>query len=242
MTKKQPSISIILPVYNERSRISQGIQKALELQHKWTGQAEIIIVNDGSDDGTIEEIDPNIRDIIKIIKIPHQGKGEAVKQGILNANGEKILFSDIDWSVPVEQVLEMLLLDADIVIASREIKGARRIAEPPWRHLVGKIFNRWVQWMLLSGYEDTQCGCKIFTQEVARRIFPLIQEKGWAFDVEVLVLAHVFGVLVAEFPVSWQYQDSSKIVIIRDGVQMARAVLRIKRRLLKGEYSLNPSN
>ena len=236
-TKKQPSISIVLPVYNERLRISQGIQKSLELQEKWQGEMEIIVVDDGSDDGTLGQIDPDFREKIKILQFSHQGKGGAVKQGILAAKGEKILFTDIDWSVPVEQVLEMLSLDADIVIASREIKGARRIAEPPWRHLVGKLFNRWVQWMLLSGYEDTQCGCKVFRNQVAKQIFSQTQEKGWAFDVEVLVLAHVFGLLVTEFPVSWQYQASSKIVIIRDGVQMARAVLRIKRRLLRGDYN-----
>jgi len=214
----------------------------MELQRKWQGETEVIIVDDGSDDGTIQKIDPKIREEITLITIAHQGKGEAVKQGVLRAKGDKILFSDIDWSVPVEQVIEMLLLDSDIVIASREIKGARRIAEPPWRHLVGKFFNRWVQWMLLSGYEDTQCGCKIFQHQVAQRIFSRTKEKGWAFDVEVLVLAHVFGILVTEFPVSWQYQSSSKIVILRDGTNMARAVLRIKRRLLRGDYNENIEN
>ena len=226
----------MLPVYNERLRISQGILKALDLREKWDGSVEIIIVDDGSDDETIAQIPPNIRSEINIISLAHQGKGEAVKQGVLQASGERILFSDIDWSVPVEQVLEMLLLDADIVIASREIMGARRVAEPPWRHLVGKLFNRWVQWMLLSGYEDTQCGCKVFRAQVGKQIFSQVQEKGWAFDVEVLVLAHVLGIMVMEFPVSWQYHASSKIDVLRDGVQMARAVLRIKRRLLRREY------
>ena len=236
MTKKQPSISIVLPVYNERLRIAQGIQSALRLRTRWQGDVEIIVVDDGSDDGTKEVLTEDLMAQLRFIRIPHQGKGAAVKEGILAATGERIIFSDIDWSVPVEQVLEMLVVDSAIVIASREIKGARRIAEPPERHLLGKMFNRWVQWMLLSGYEDTQCGCKVFQRDIATQIFTKVQEKGWAFDVEVLVLAHVLGVIVTEFPVSWQYQPSSKIVIVRDGIQMGSAILRIKKRLLRGEY------
>jgi len=236
MTNQADSLSIILPIFNERERIVLGVQKALELAEQWPSETEIILVDDGSNDGGIEQLSAPVLERITVLYIEHQGKGAAVQAGVLAARMQRILFSDIDWSVPIEQILSMLLLEDKLIIASREIKGARRIAEPPWRHVLGKIFNRWVQWMLLSGYEDTQCGCKIFDGDLAHRIFSQVKEKGWAFDVEVLLLAHLYGIHVREVPVSWQYQTHSKITLVQDGIAMAQAVLRIKKRLLQGEY------
>ena len=236
MTKKARSLSIILPVYNERSRILSGVQKAWELKKQWTGECEIIVVDDGSTDDCISLLE---NEDIVVLCLPHLGKGAAVSQGMLKANGQKVLFVDIDWSVPVEDVVSMLKWDDDLVIASRAIGGARRLGEPPWRHLVGKAFNRWIQWTLLSGYPDTQCGCKIFSQRAAQAIFPLVKEPGWAFDVEVLVLAHLLGFKVREFPGFWQYRSNSKIQIVRDGISMSQAILRIKGRLLQESYTVS---
>ena len=233
MTKKAETLSIVLPVYNEHSRILDGVRQAMELKRQWAGDCEIIVVDDGSTDECVTLLDENL---VTIVSLPHKGKGSAVREGMLLANNERIVFSDIDWSVPVEQVIFMLQVPGEIVIASREISGARRIAEPPWRHLLGKGFNRWVQWMLISGYEDTQCGCKIFSKRAAESIFLKVKEVGWAFDVEVLVIAHLLGFQVIEYPVSWQYQADSKIKIIPDVLRMARAILRIKSRLLTKSY------
>ena len=234
MTKKAPSLSIIVPVYNERHRILSGIKKARDLKRQWLGECEILVVDDGSTDDCTALLDD---EDVTIFSLPHLGKGAAVAQGMLKADGERVLFTDVDWSVPVEDVISMLELNDDLVIASREISGARRLGEPPWRHLVGKAFNRWVQWTLLSGYADTQCGCKIFSRRASQAIFSLVKEPGWAFDVEVLVLAHLLGFKVREFPVFWQYKANSKIQIVRDGINMSRAVLRIKRRLLQKSYT-----
>ena len=224
-------VSIIVPYYKKSKYIDKTISSILQQTYK---NFEIIIIDDGSTDGCLELLEEH--DKLMILSLPHCGKGSAVTKGMLIAAGDIIVFSDIDWSVPVEQVLCMLSSSFDILIASREIVGARRIAEPPWRHLLGKTFNRWVQWMLISGYEDTQCGCKIFSKAAAKAIFAKVEEKGWAFDVEVLVIAHVLGFQVKEYPVSWHYQANSKIQLFRDGTKMARAVLRIKKRLLSNSY------
>ena len=230
-------ISIVLPVYNERKRILYGVEQAIQLGQLLQQNYEIIIADDGSDDDSIDTI-ASLQDNhpIKIYKFDHKGKGHAVKQAMLQAKGRRVLFSDIDWSVPILQAKQMLDMPHDIVIASREIHGARRIAEPPHRHILGTIFNRWVQWTLLSGYMDTQCGCKVFAQSCIQSIFSKVQEDGWAFDVEVLLIAHTQGYRVYEHPISWQYQSQSKIRIIKDGLQMAYAVLRMKSRLQQGQY------
>jgi dolichyl-phosphate beta-glucosyltransferase len=236
MTKNLPTLSIVLPVFNERNRIVSGLEKAFVLQNQWVGNCDILLVDDGSTDNSLDMVQ-QFKDQITILSIPHLGKGGAVQKGMLEASGDWVVFSDIDWSVPVEQVFAMISTPADIVIASREVVGARRIAEPPWRHILGKFFNRWVQWMLISGYEDTQCGCKVFSQKASQSIFSKTQENGWAFDVEVLVLAHLMGFQVKEYPVSWHYQSNSKIKVFSDGIRMAKAILRIKKRLLERTYS-----
>ena len=163
------------------------------------------------------------------------GKGATVRSGLAHSKTDWSIFTDIDWSVPLETVYQLVMstlkTPSDIVIASREISGATRIAEPPWRHILGKIFNRWVQWLLLAGYMDTQCGCKMLHRSVINIVVPLMKEDGWAFDVELLLIANLKGLSVTEFAVPWVYQSQSKIRLWRDGMQMAQAVWRMKQRL-----------
>lgn len=228
-----PSLTIVLPVYNEASRIERGLDCARQLkerlQHHYV--VDILVVDDGSTDGSIDDIPEDIN----LLKRPHLGKGATVRAGLAHSRSDWTLFTDIDWSVPMETVYQLVVsvLDSpcDIVIASREIHGATRIAEPPWRHLLGKLFNRWVQWMLLAGYMDTQCGCKMLHRSALGVVVPLMKEDGWAFDVELLLIANLKGLSVTEFPVPWVYQSQSKIRIWKDGVQMAQAVWRMRQRL-----------
>lgn len=233
-TMHKPSLSIILPVYNESMRIERGVEYALHLKSKLIPHCSVIeiwIVDDGSTDECLELLP----DDVNILRKPHKGKGATVRAGLLETSTEWVLFTDIDWSVPVETVYQLILSGLQghtpIVIASREIDGATRIAEPPWRHIVGKVFNRWVQWMLLAGYMDTQCGCKLLNRNSIDHIVPSMKENGWAFDVELLLLANLHGLAVSEFAVPWVYQPQSKIRVWRDGLQMAQAILRMKRRL-----------
>ena len=228
-----PSLTIILPVYNEASRLKGGLDCARQLrarlEHHYA--VYILVVDDGSTDGSTDQLP----DDVDLLKRPHLGKGASVRAGLAHSTTDWTLFTDIDWSVPMETVYHLVtsVLDSpsDIVIASREINGATRIAEPPWRHLLGKLFNRWVQWLLLAGYMDTQCGCKMLHRSAIDVVVPLMQEDGWAFDVELLLLANLKGLSVTEFAVPWVYQSQSKIRIWKDGLQMAQAVWRMKQRL-----------
>ena len=229
----KPSLTILLPVYNEALRLRRGLDCARQLSDKLTTSfnVEILVVDDGSTDGSTNDL-PND---VKLLKRPHLGKGATVREGLRYSDSEWTLFTDIDWSVPVETVYQLIMTglnsSADVIIASREIHGATRIAEPPWRHLLGKVFNRWVQWMLLAGYMDTQCGCKLLRHSAIETIVPFMREDGWAFDVELLLIANLKGVSVSEFAVPWVYQSQSKIQVWRDGLQMAQAVWRMRQRL-----------
>lgn len=228
-----PTLTILLPVYNEARRIQRGLDSALRLQSKLKPHCnvDILVVDDGSTDASTTDLPKNIH----VLKRPHQGKGATVRAGLEHTDTDWVLFTDIDWSVPVETVYQLVVSGlqstSDIVIASREIEGSTRIAEPPWRHILGTVFNRWVQWMLLAGYMDTQCGCKLLHRRAIEQITPLMQENGWAFDVELLLIANLKGLSVREFPVPWVYQPQSKIRIWKDGWQMAQAVLRMRQRL-----------
>lgn len=229
----KPSLTILLPVYNEAHRIQRGLHCAKQLSDKLKPHCnvDILVVDDGSTDGTTSSLPDNVG----MLSRPHLGKGATVRAGLEHADTEWVLFTDIDWSVPVETVFQLIMTgltsSSDIIIASREISGATRIAEPPWRHLLGKVFNRWVQWMLLAGYMDTQCGCKMLRRSTIDTVVPLMKEDGWAFDVELLLLANLKGVPVSEFAVPWVYQPQSKIRLWRDGLQMAQAVWRMRQRL-----------
>lgn len=228
-----PSLTIILPVYNEASRIKGGLDCARQLRERLKHHyvVFILVVDDGSTDGSTDQLP----DDVDLLKRPHLGKGASVRAGLAHSATDWTLFTDIDWSVPMETVYQLVtsVLDSpsDIVIASREINGATRIAEPPWRHLLGKLFNRWVQWLLLAGYMDTQCGCKMLHRSAVDVVVPLMQEDGWAFDVELLLIANLKGLSVTEFAVPWVYQSQSKIRVWKDGMQMAQAVWRMKQRL-----------
>lgn len=230
-----PSLTILLPVYNESARIQQGISQAVYLRTQLSdffSTIEILVVDDGSTDDSLSLI---CDDSIQILRRPHLGKGATVRAGLTHSQTDWVVFSDIDWSVPVDTVQQLIRYGLEhthkMVIASREIDGSTRIAEPPWRHILGKLFNRWVQWVLLAGYMDTQCGCKLMHRTSINTVVPKLQEDGWAFDVELLLIANMNGIHVSEFPVPWIYQPQSKIRLWQDGIQMAQAVLRMKQRL-----------
>jgi dolichyl-phosphate beta-glucosyltransferase len=202
---------------------------------------EVIVVDDGSTDATaaIVEAFGQEHPFIKLIRNTHGGKGAAVKTGVARAEGQYLIISDTDLSVPIEELPKFLppTLDGyDIAIASREVKGAKRINEPYYRHLMGRVYNLLVRLVAVPGIQDTQCGFKAFRREVARQIFPYQTIEGWGFDVEILFIAQRFGYRIVEVPVVWYYGAESKVDPVKDTLGMVSDLWQVRRNAWQGLY------
>lgn len=231
-------LSVIIPAWQEARRMDTLVRGARALQSMLPYPIEILVVDDGSTDGT-GALAASAG--LTVIRQEHRGKGAAVRTGMLAASGMYRLIADADWSMPPEQVLTLIppaRTGYDVAIASREAHGARRVDEPMTRHVIGRVFNRLVQRLVVPGLEDTQCGFKVFRAEAARALFSRCVEDGWAFDVEVLALARAMGLRVVEVPIDWVYDADSRVRPLRDGLEMLRAILRIRRNLRTGLYDL----
>lgn len=202
---------------------------------------EVIVADDGSEDGTgdvvrgFHDANPTVR----LLSLPHRGKGGAVKQGMLEARGEYRFLCDADLSMPIELLDRLLPPDAspvEIVIGSREAAGARRIGEPRRRWLMGRVFNAMTRMMATPGIADTQCGFKVFSAGAAQDLFPLQTLDGFAFDAEILFLARKRGYAVSEVGIDWHYMAESKVRPFRDGWRTLRDLLIIRWRWATGRY------
>lgn len=230
-----PAVSIVIPLYNEATRLERGLEGVREFSSLLGEKPELVLVDDGSSDRTVEVARRLAPEAILRLE-PHRGKGGALKAGVAVTTGARLLLTDVDWSVSPSQILGMLQNPAPVVIASREGPEARRIAEPTWRHLLGRAFNTLVQTGLLAGHADTQCGCKLVNGPLARELFPRLTIEGWAYDVEFLALAHRRGVEVRTVPVSWRFEQDSRLRPLRDGWAMAQEIWTIRRNLRKHRY------
>jgi len=198
------TLSIVIPAYNEAERLPQTLclLHAFLARQGWLATTEVIVVDDGSTDGTFGVAAREIAawPQLAVMTLPHRGKGAAVRQGMLAAQGEYIFFGDADFSMPVEQIVRFLppnCPDAPIIIGSREAPGARRFGEPPYRHVMGRIFNSLVRIFLFPGIDDTQCGFKRMTRAAAHALCAEQRINGLSFDVELLALARARGLAVA---------------------------------------------
>jgi dolichyl-phosphate beta-glucosyltransferase len=249
---EQPFLSIIIPAYNEELRLPPTLQQIANFLRQQTYTAEIIVVENGSTDKTaavVEEfcsaaIQPDDPFHVRLLQTP-QGKGAAVKHGMLKARGNFLVMSDADLAVPIEEVTKFLppALDPrsfDIAIASREGAGAVRHDEPFHRHLMGRIFNFLVRTLAVPGVQDTQCGFKCFTREAAFFLFPLQRIDGWGFDVEILHIASRHGLRMVEVPVHWYYGQNSRIRPIQNTISMVVELLRIRLNGRRGYYDKQP--
>lgn len=192
------------------------------------------MVDDGSSDGTTrvvqEKAGRNAR--IQLLRLPeNRGKGAAVRAGVLASRGDEVLFSDADLATPIDEIEKLrdrVAQGADIAIGSRAKSGADiRVRQHPVRELMGRTFNLLVQSMVMRGIEDTQCGFKLFRGEVARDLFRASQVDGFAFDVEILLLAKS-RYHVVEVPVTWRHVEQSKVSPGRDAARMLWDILKLK--------------
>ncbi len=227
-----PLLSLVVPCYNEAHRLQGTFQGIGTLTAALPFPIEVVVVDDGSEDATSAMAARLGRDLpdFRLLSEPHRGKGGALRAGVLAARGEYVFLADADWSMPAEQVLAFLppaLTDFDVAIGSREAQGARRYGEPIARHLIGRVFNRMVQTAVLPGVEDSQCGFKCMRRVAAVELFRAVRIDGWAYDVEVLVLARRRGLRILEIPIDWHYRADSRVRPGRDSLAMFRDLLRI---------------
>jgi dolichyl-phosphate beta-glucosyltransferase len=250
--ERAASLSLVIPAYNEARRIAETLQTATAFFAAQPYDAEIVLVDDGSADGTadIARAYEGPESPVRVVAIAHGGKAAALRAGIGAATKELVAFSDADLATPLTFLDDLrAALDAgcDVAIGSREGVGAQRLGEPPYRHLMGRVFNGLVRLLLLPGIQDTQCGFKLFRREAARRILararlyadPSEVVRGprvTAFDVELLVVARRLGYKICPVPVVWTYGTRSKVHPARDTWQNVRDVLQVRINAWRGRY------
>lgn len=238
---QRPFVSIIIPAYNEEARLPESLALIAAFAQSQTYPVEAIVVDNNSKDRTHAIVEafaaeaPYVRPLFE----GTQGKGAAVRTGMLAARGEYRFICDADLSMPIEEITRFLppqLTDFDVAIGSREAPGAVRYDEPWHRHVMGRVFNTIVRLFAVHGFQDTQAGFKMFRAEVAEELFPLQTLNGWSFDVEVLFLAQKRGYRIVEVPINWYYKSNTRIHPIRDSIDMFLDVLRIRWNALRGRY------
>ena len=235
-------LSIIIPAYNEEKRLPGTLREVTDFLVAQSYTSEIIVVENGSADNTAAVVQQfaNRHPSVRLLH-SRQGKGIAVKTGMLAARGDYLFICDADLSMPIAEVAKFLppqLTDFDIAIASREIPGAHRYGEPAYRHFMGRVFNLIVRTLAIPRIRDTQCGFKCFRADVAEDIFPLQTIDGWTFDVELLYIAQQHGYRLVEVPVNWYYRENSRIKPVQDTLNMLKDLLLIRKQARAGFYDL----
>lgn len=236
-----PFLSVIIPAYNEESRILAGLDVLVRYLRAQNYDWELVVVDDGSTDRTVEIASSwaSSVDEARVLSIPHKGKGAAIRHGMLDANGQYRMMCDADTAMPVEYLesfIRKMEEGFDIVIGSRQIEGARRFGESPMRHFMGRLFNKAVQTIAIRDFQDTQCGYKCFRGAVAERLFQVQQTNGWGFDVEILYLATKNGLRVLEMPIDWYHRKDSKVRPGVDSLTMLRDIIAVRLRSATGKY------
>lgn len=239
---KKPFLSIIIPAFNEAKRIPDTLRKINAYLLEQDYLSEIIVVENGSTDGTYHIVNEMQGEIncLTVLHVDQRGKGWAVQQGMLHAEGDYRFICDADLSMPIEEVALFMPpaeLSAPIAIASREAPGSVRYNEPQYRHLIGRVFNGLVRLIVLPGLNDTQCGFKLFREDAAMAIFPHLTVFGWTFDVEALFIARKLGYKIVEVPIHWHHHPHSTVRVMRDSIRMGFDLLKIRINDLLGKYA-----
>jgi len=244
---KKPFLSIIIPAFNEAKRIPETLRKINAYLLQQDFPCEIIVVENGSSDGTYNIVNEMQAEIccLTVLHEDRRGKGWAVQQGMLQAKGDYLFICDADLSMPIEEVANFMppaQLSAPIAIGSREAPGAVRYNEPEYRHLIGRIFNWLARLIVLPGLNDTQCGFKLFREDAAKDVFPKLTIFGWTFDVEALFIARKLGYKIVEVPIHWHHHPHSTVKVFRDSFRMGLDLIKIRINNLLGKYGTKTRN
>jgi len=240
-----PFLSIIIPAHNEELRLPRTLRQVFVFLEKQSYPAEVIIVENGSSDRTLElarEFASSQPNLI-VLHEERPGKGNAVRRGMIEAGGEYRFICDADLSMPIDELAKFLppvVNGCDVVIGSREAPGAVRYNEPSYRHWGGRAVNLVIRLLILPGLNDTQCGFKCFRAEAARKLFRLQTLDGWSFDIEILYLARKKHMCIKEMPIHWYFDPDSKVNAVRDALRMISDIFRIHIHALRGGYDLDP--
>jgi dolichyl-phosphate beta-glucosyltransferase len=242
--KPQPDLSIVIPAFNEEARLGPTLDAYLAYCLQTARRVEVIVVDDGSLDRTSAVVNsyagqhPEVR-LIRLAE--NQGKGQAVRSGVVNAQGKQILFADADGATPLTELerLEAAIHGgADVAIGSRALHDEGvRIKARLYRRVIGRIFHGLVEILTVPRVKDTQCGFKLFRGPVAHDLFSRMRVRGFSFDVEVLMMAQRRGYSIAEVPVNWTHQPGSKVNLVVDSARMLRDLFIIRGRYLSGQYN-----
>lgn len=240
----EPALSVVIPAYNEALRIGRSLDRIRTFLEARPEASEVIVVDDGSTDGTAELLGEASASwpILRALRHqPNRGKGYSVRRGMLDARGELVLFTDADLSAPVEEADKLIAAlrqnRADAAVGSRAVN--RRLIgvhQPALREYGGRFFNLLVRLFTGLHISDTQCGLKLFRRDTTRRAFELQRSTGFGFDPEVLFLIERLGGRVVEVPVRWNNDPATKVHFARDSVRMVLDLARIRWRALTGKY------
>ena len=238
----EPLMTIIIPAYNEAHRLPETLERVLTFAGSRSESLDVIVVNNNSRDATGEVAREFAAKspVLQVLDQPIQGKGAAVRKGILAATGAYAFICDADLAMPIEELPrffpETLGTTYDLAIGSREVPGSRRYNEPAYRHLMGRVFNFVVRTLAVPGIQDTQCGFKAFRREAGQAIFSKQKIDGFAFDVEVLAIARRWDLKIVEIGIPWYYGPGGSVSPIRDSWRMFREVMKIRSNVNAGMY------
>lgn len=225
-------LSVVVPVFNEEQRVAECLRRLEAYLSHAKYDWEVIVSSDGSTDRTDAIVAERAvsEPRVKLLRSsPNRGKGSAARRGMLDARGERVVMTDVDLSAPVkecEKLLAALDAGADVAIGSRGVRSpGADVRQSPKRRFAGRVFNALVRCATGLPFKDTQCGFKAFTNAAAKSLFSEQKLDGFAFDVEILLLARQKGLAVKEVPVMWAEGKDSKVSLVKDSFTMLKDVL-----------------
>lgn len=238
-------LSVVVPCYNEEKRFEAGFDHYFTFLQKQKYSWELIFINDGSNDKTLDLIKKNAakNQNIKIVTYPqNRGKGFAICQGVKKANGKYILFSDLDHSVPIGTInsfFEYFNNGFNVVIGSRRVRGAKLLVRQPiLREYLGRGFTLLVRIFVDFKIKDSTCGFKAFENSVAKELFSKITIYDWAFDAEILFLCKKLKIKCAQAPVKWSDVGGSQVRLNKDILRSLFGLIKIRANNISGKYDL----
>jgi len=242
LTTDHPFLSIVIPAHNEEKRLPPSLAKIDAYLKKQDYTYEVIVVENGSRDRTSEVVREFAKDhpYVRLIEVHTRGKGLAVKAGMLAARGEYRFICDTDLSMPIEEIAKFLppvREGYDVLIGSREGEGARRIGEPEYRHIMGRVLNFIVKLTAVSEFEDTQCGFKMFKRKAAEDLFSVQRMSGIGFDVELIYVALRRGYRITDVPITWYFDPDSRMRLFQDSLKILLEIWEIRQNWRKGVYA-----